>query len=358
MRTTETLPPVVPPGDGHPVRVLFVHNSPSRFVATDLDLLREKYEVHEWYQESRWVNICRLVRELRASDIVVGWFASWHTLFPAILSKIIRRPSVFVIGGYDTANLPEIRYGSQRGGIRRLVARLVIRLATHLITNSDYTTREAIECAGARREKISRVYHGIEPRHREDVRKGRLVITVGNVDRWNLQRKGLEPFVRAASLLPGVQFVVVGRWIDTAIDRLKSLAGPNVHFTGLVSDKELDRLYDEAGVYVQASLHEGFGLSLAEAMLARCVPVVSSAGALPEVVGATGIYLRSLSPQALADAICQALSLSPEFGDLARDRVLNEFPMDERRRSLYDVIEDALRTHKGLHALNQERVAS
>ncbi len=110
------------------------------------------------------------------------------------------------------------------------------------------------------------------------------MLTVGNVDRPNLQRKGLEPFVRAAALLPGRRFVVVGAWLDDAIEQLRAIAPPNVTFTGRLSDAQVQDQLRRAAVYVQASLHEGFGMSLAEAMAAGCVPVVTRAG--PMVAGA------------------------------------------------------------------------
>ena len=65
---------------------------------------------------------------------------------------------------------------------------------------------------------------------------------------------------------------------------------------------------------MQASLHEGFGLSLAEAMLAGAVPVVTSAGALPEVVGDTGVTIAEPTPAAVAGGVRAALELGPEAG--------------------------------------------
>src|SRR5205823_11695232 len=105
----------------------------------------------------------------------------------------------------------------------------------------------------------------------------------------NLLRKGLLPFVQASAYCPAVRFVVVGRACDDSIATLRRLAGPNVEFAGFLPDAGLAALYARAAVYVQASLHEGFGLSVAEAMSAGCVPGVSRAGAAPPVVGDGGI---------------------------------------------------------------------
>lgn len=72
--------------------------------------------------------------------------------------------------------------------------------------------------------------------------------------------------------------------MDDSIDYLKSIATPNVEFTGFVAEDELIKWYQKAKVYNQPSWHEGFGISVAEAILCECIPVVSDCGALPEVV--------------------------------------------------------------------------
>ena len=56
-------------------------------------------------------------------------------------------------------------------------------------------------------------------------------------------------------------------------------------------------------MYVQASRHEGFGLAVAEAMLAGCVPVVMNVTAMPEVVGDAGVLIESQEPAAVADGV-------------------------------------------------------
>src|SRR5262249_26310678 len=161
---------------------------------------------------------------------------------------------------------------------------------------------------------------------------------VGNVE-LPLERKGHESFVRAAAHLPDVEFVLVGTWRDDAARRLRAIATPNVTFTGWVENDRLLDYYRQASVYVQASAHEGFGLSVAEAMLGGCIPVVTRSGALPEVVGGAGIYLASNEPACVADGIRIALNLTDRARLVARQRILESFPLEKRARMLEQVID-------------------
>ncbi len=322
------------------LRLLFVHNRRRTFVEIDLALLRENYSVTEWH--GGVFNVRSLVRAVAASDIVFGWFASRHTFFPVLLAKWMRRPTVLVVGGYDSANLPRIGYGNQRGGLRYWVTRWVMRHADQLVTNSFFTRDEVIRNAGVDAERVSVVYHGLRVLPRRERDKENLVITVGDVMQDTLHRKGLIPFVRAAVLIPDVPFVLIGEWRDRSIDKLRDIAPPNVSFTGWVSPDELHAYMDRARVYVQASQHEGFGIAVAEAMLHECVPVVTRAGALPEVVGDAGLYTDSAEPGPLAATIRQALDMHIDSGKLAYERIARKFPLSRRRQGLGRVIEAVL----------------
>ena len=321
-------------------RLLFVHNRRRTFVETDLALLRENYSVTEWHGSV--FNLRSLVKAVAASDIVFGWFASRHTFFPVLLAKLMRRPTVLVVGGYDSANLPRIGYGNQRGGLRRWVTRWVMQHADRLVTNSFFTRDEVIQNAGVDPERVTVVYHGlqVQPHRKRD--KENLVITVGDVMQDTLYRKGLIPFVRAAFLVPDVPFVLIGEWRDRSIHKLRDIAPPNVSFTGWVSPDELNAYMSRARVYVQASQHEGFGLAVAEAMLHECVPVVTRAGALPEVVGDAGLYSDFAEPGPLAATIRRGLNMHIDLGKLAYERIAREFPLDRRRQGLGRVIEAVL----------------
>src|SRR5437867_6368374 len=105
-------------------RILFVHNQLSRFVLVDRDLLAERYTVTECYEASwRRLRPLSVRRAVKAHDVVFCWFASWHSFAPVLFARCHGKPSIVVIGGYDTANVPQAGYGSQRGGARRFLSR-------------------------------------------------------------------------------------------------------------------------------------------------------------------------------------------------------------------------------------------
>jgi glycosyltransferase involved in cell wall biosynthesis len=324
-------------------RLLFVAPRPSSFIELDRALLAERFEVLPLYGNRPQRNLRALAGAVRAADVVFGWWAHLHTLAPFTLARRMGTPTVLIVGGFDVANMPEIGYGNQRGGWRRWVSRWVMRRADVLATNARYSAEELERNVGIRPERVTVVQHGVpDPYGTDPVAPQRLAITVGNVDEVNLERKGLRPFVRAAARLPDVRFEVVGRHIDGAAAQLRAIATGNVALPGFLEQDELEARLRRAAVYVQASQHEGFGVSVAEAMLAGAIPVVTPAGALPEVVGDVGIVVASAAPEPLAGGIGAALRAGPDRRRAARERVLREFSVDRRRAGVQALVERAL----------------
>jgi glycosyltransferase involved in cell wall biosynthesis len=318
------------------LRVLYVVPRRNTFINIDRAILSERFELTEYHQTGPRPHGIELVAKLRRCDVVFAWFASWHSFAALSLARLLGKPSVLVVGGFDTANVADIGYGWQRGGIRQAVSRRTMRLATRLVTNSHSSLTEIEANVGLDPRRATVIYHGLADRFPDGGRhvRDRVALSVGVVRQRNLQRKGHDPFVRAAAHLPDVTFILAGRWRDDAIDLLRGEAGRNVTFTGYLDDAGLDSLFGSAAVYVQASRHEGFGLSLAEAMLAGCVPVVTEAGALPEVVGDVGVTIPTPTPELIAEAVVRALAMGREEGARARARVLEHFPLETRAEAL------------------------
>jgi glycosyltransferase involved in cell wall biosynthesis len=324
-------------------RILFVCPSDASFIRVDREVLAERWPVEVWRQPGRWANPLKMLGALRRADLVVGWWASWHTFWPFTLAWLMRKPSLLIVGGFDTANMPEIGYGYQQGGLRKRLSRWIMRRATKLVTNSEYSRDEIERNIGFAPERVEVVHHGVPDPYGElppDSERRRLALSVGFVTRDNLEIKGQRAFVAAAAELPDVDFVLAGPHKDDAADHLQASATPNVTLTGWLEQNDLDRLFREASVYVQPSHHEGFGIAVAEAMLAGCVPVVTAAGALPEVVGGTGIQVGSDEPAVVADGIRRALDAGPQARAAARERILTAFPVEVRRRGLWAAVEE------------------
>jgi glycosyltransferase involved in cell wall biosynthesis len=325
-------------------RILYVRNSKASFVEIDREILAGRYEVEDLYQPGRRPNPVAMTRGVLEADLVFGWFASWHTFFPITLAWLLRKPSVMVIGGFDTADMPDIGYGYQQGGLRRWASRWIMKRARRLVTNSRYSLSEIEANTPIDPARVTVIHHGVPDPFGElpSEPKERLALNVGAVSSLTLVQKGQLPFVEAAAELPDVRFVHVGKWLDDAIDGLRSGATDNVEFTGWASDEELHGWYRRAGVYVQVSRHEGFGLAVAEAMLAGCVPVVMDVTAMPEVVGDEGVLISSQDPGEVADGIRRALAAGDDAHRRARDRIAREFPMERREAEIRRVVDEAL----------------
>lgn len=116
------------------------------------------------------------------------------------------------------------------------------------------------------------------------------VLTVGTVEPRKNHATLLDVFDRLVLEHPDVHLVVVGRpgWHnDEVIDRLSTHPelGVRLHWYRSADDALLGLLYDHARVVAVASITEGYGLPVIEAM-SHGVPVVSSdGGALVEAGG-------------------------------------------------------------------------
>src|SRR5215211_5608090 len=191
-------------------------------------------------QPGRVPNPLKVVRGVLRADVVFGWFASWHTFFPITLAWLLRKPSVLIVGGFDTANMPDIGYGYQQGGIRRAASLWIMRRARRLVTNSEYSLSEIERNTPIPPERVRVVHHGVpDPFGDEPGAKEREALTVGAIHHTTLVQKGQLPFVEAARLVPDVTLTFAGKWLDDSVEQLRSRAGENVRFTGWLSDDDL-----------------------------------------------------------------------------------------------------------------------
>lgn len=322
------------------MRILFVYQAPMTFVLKDLKILQGEHEVRP-VRFRGLHDTPALVSGSIWADATFSWFGKLHSVFALLFSKVLGKKDVIVAGGDDVACEPEINYGMFAYWWKKWCPLFVFRYADLILSVSEFNRWETIHNAKANPAKVKLLYHGFDAAKwcaADGSAKDDLVLTVARVTDETLRKKGLDLFVRSAEQLPDIPFAIVGPWQGPAITRLRDIAPPNVTFTGGLFGEALVRVYSRAKVYVQASMHESFGCSLAEAMLCECVPVVSRRAALPEVVGKSGYYVDHLTPEGLGEQIRAALLAPPSRGKQARQRIQTMFPLETRREQLLGAV--------------------
>ena len=339
------------------VKILFVHASFSSFVLRDLEILKRNFDVSEIivpdnafaYGGTKFSRILsrmakgffflKLITEILRSDLVYSWWANINSFYLVLLCKIVRRKSIIVVGGYEVAYVPEIRYGGLLSPMSRIRMRFILLNASRVLVVSKSSRNEAQRFLKS--PNIRLVHNGIDvERFQPQGERNNAVITVGSISEITLMRKGLKTFVEASRLLPDVPFLLIGKH-DQSVNKLKEIAGPNVTFTGYVSDEELLSHYQTSKVYCQLSAHEGFGVSLVEAMACGCVPVGTKRYAVPEVVGDTGFYADYDDPESAAKTIEKALHY--DIGDKGVKRIVNLFSLSKREGTLVNQISELMK---------------
>ena len=319
------------------MKILFIHQGMSPFIENDLHILQESYEVKDFSFEGVR-SIFSLIKEVKRCDLTFSWFGSIHAFWAVLFSRIFYKRSIVVAGGYDVGQ----EDGLWSQPLKSWCPRYVFSKADKILTVSNFCSKEALKHLKLEPKRVKMIYHGFD--HSKYSRssmelKENMVLTISQIAEHQIKRKGLDLFIQTAALMRGTHFIIVGPWLDNSVKSLKRIASSNVTFTGGLSEAELINYASRAKVYLQTSRHEAFGCSLAEAMLCECVPVVTRYGALPEVVGDCGLYVDSFSPDEIAEKVKEAAARQKELGPKARQRVIERFPLEERKKQLLGVIE-------------------
>ncbi len=211
-----------------------------------------------------------------------------------------RAPCAQVITVHDLAfELRPQDFGRGFGAYARRAHRAAARAADAVITVSEATKKDVVERWGVDGARVVVAPHGAgqalavtpgEPRH---------VLYVGDDE----PRKDLAT-LRAAELpLP---LVIAGR------------AGRQV------TPEELAELFAHAAALVHPSRHEGFGLTLLEAMAAGVPVVAARNAATEEVAGDAAVLVAPGDPAALAAGVREALARRDALVSAGRERA-NQF---------------------------------
>lgn len=329
-------------------KILFVYTNFSTFVRTDFEILSEVHHV-TLYQfkpvkglvKTAWQMLRQklfLLFNFWKYDAVFIWFADYHSFLPVLFSSLMGKKSFVVIGGYDVAKIPELKYGSLLKPIRRILTVFSIRYASYCLPVVEQLEERIKEiCPLA---KTRTIYTGYKPQtsHAEifETNRENLILTVSITDsEQRMLIKGLDRFKELAANLPDFRFIIIGVK-ENAEYLFEPKPGNLVLLPPLKSD-ELISYYWRASFYAQFSRSEGLPNALCEAMLNGCIPLGINVGGIGTAIGNCGLIMQEWNlPEAIDFIRSNPLNSEREH---IKNFVLTNFNLETRKQKLVQTIE-------------------
>lgn len=177
------------------------------------------------------------------------------------------------------------------------------------------------------------------------------LLTVGSIGARKNQLGCIRAFARSGLAARGVRYVLCGA-SEPGHDAVALAAKdvPGVELMPYVTDEQLRVLYAGAAGFVLASLLEGFGMPVAEAIRWGLIPLVSQGGVMAEVAGPGALTVDPLNEEALALAMVTLMTMNEAERDHRRSLLgtsIERFTLGEFVRIWKDVILDMLDTRTG-----------
>jgi glycosyltransferase involved in cell wall biosynthesis len=188
---------------------------------------------------------------------------------------------------------------------------VMLRSADRVIVFSDAQRSLVVGTYGVTPERVQIIPNGVAlDQHaaaRRYRRAGTRLLYVGRLS----SQKRVDRLLHAMKFLPPalhLDIVGTGDLQDDLQALTEQLALHNVTFHGALFGAPLQRMYQQADVFVIASEREGMPLVVLEAMAAGLPVIASDVLGTRELVAGTGVLVGNLEPAAFAAAIAEQLA--------------------------------------------------
>ena len=204
----------------------------------------------------------------------------------------------------------------------------MVRRLKKVITISESSKRDIVECAGVPETRVSVISLALDhgnyfPRHGVEAAeriRGRYhidrpyILYISRIEHPGKNHVGLiRAFekLKAAERIPH-QLVLAGSDWNRAeeVHRIAEASRwkSDIVFTGFVPQGDLPDLYCASDVFVFPSLYEGFGLPVLEAMACGTPVACSNTSSMPEVAGDAALLFDPGDSEAIASALRNLLT--------------------------------------------------
>ena len=277
----------------------------------------------------------------------------WSNLMGVPAAWIARTP-VILASQRNLAHLPWYT------PFRRKVVRLIYRLSTAVIANSEAVRKLLIEEFRVPAGRVHVLRNGVDfarfnsrPGDRRKIngsltRESKLILNVANM---NSQVKGHAVLIEAArtvcSLVPQAKFVLIGDGpLRPGLERRAQECGLQRSVIFLGRRDDVAEILSCADLFAFPSFVEGLPNSVLEAGAYGLPVVATPVGGIPEIIsdGVTGLLVKPRDSQALADSILKVLKnpdLAARLSRACRARVREQFSFDRLIKDLGHLYEVA-----------------
>jgi glycosyltransferase involved in cell wall biosynthesis len=344
-------------------KVLYFYPRYSSFVASDHELLNEQFEVmpFAFIPAQKIFTPIVLIRQfffllihLRSGVRMVSQFSGYHSLLPSLFSKLSGCAHYIILHGTECNNFPEYAYGYASRPLLFWCSKASLSMATRLLpvsdslvfqhytfTNVKYTEQGLRAFYPGLDTPFTVIHNGVDPERfpleisAERIKNSFVTIATGLEDNNRSKLKGLDFICEVAQVCPDFRFTFVGGKLPHGL-----VLPPNITLIGHVENDQLYHLLNQHQFYIQWSVSEGFGISVVEAMMCGCIPVVSRVGILPEIAGPQSHILDKKDihmASALLNSATQAYDSKKKSE--VRDWAVNHFSLSLRATSLCNTIQ-------------------
>lgn len=341
-----------------------IHTIPSTasFIKQDQDILKSAFFINNFefkpYKKIItpfvfFIQLLYLLKNSFNTKIYITQFAGYHSFLPSIFSLLLGKKHYIILHGTDCNNFPEINYGYSENTVLKWVTKKSMEWATLLLPvseslveanytyqNTKYTKQGFRNFYPNIKTPYQVIYNGISDNYfyiKPDIAKlpnSFITIASGLNNERRQQVKGLDLIIELAKQTPNNTYTFIGAQKPSNIQ-----LPHNINVIDFIPNHELIHYYNAHQFYFQLSITEGFGVSLCEAMLCGCIPIVSNVGIMPKIVGDNGYVLLKKDINLLSELVKIAIqNYNVEKGFNARNKIIKDYPVEKRKNELINII--------------------
>ena len=244
-------------------------------------------------------------------------------IFHGLNQRVDRRPSRMVVVTFHDLFVMTANYSTAEFRARFTEqARTAAQNSDLIIAVSSFTAEQIQTLLKVEPSRIRVIFHGVDlPVEEPEVVREKTILFVGALQ----TRKNVVRLIEAFETLPHDWRLVLAGAADgyggpAILARIEASPARNrIELTGHLSHANLQHLYRRAGIFAFATLDEGFGIPVLEAMAYGLPVITSNRSALPEVAGEAALLVNPYDVEELRSALLTLMDDADFRAKLARE---------------------------------------